>query len=122
MRTYIHTVCKSVCYSDNAKISYFLALEILKKHYPFLWRSLPEDYMATLATVCVECSVSNGVIELITSFSTPDQCNQEILNYIIYITRGDDHMMAFCKLMEKLITNPQLSKIVGALRKGTVWT
>ena len=76
--------------------------------------------MATLATVCEECSVSDEVVELITSYSTPDQCNQEIMNYIIYITRGDDHMMAFCRLIEKLITNPQLSKIVGALRKGTV--
>ena len=118
MYTCMH--CNYLCYYDNDASSYPLALEILKKHYPFLWRSLPEDYMATLATVCEECSVSDEVIELITSYSTPDQSNQEIMNYIIYMTGGDDHMMAFCRLMEKLITNPRLSKIVGALRKGTV--
>ena len=76
--------------------------------------------MASLATVCNECDVSDEAIELITSFSKPDHCNQEIVNYILCITTGDDHMMAFCKLMENLITNPRLSKIATALRKGTV--
>ena len=96
-----------------------LALQVLKKHYHSLWRSFPEDYMSSLTTVCAECRVSDEVIELITSYSTADQCNQELLNYIIFITRTDDNMMAFCKLMEKLITNPRLSRIASALRKGT---
>ena len=104
-----------VAYNDTTL--YTLALEIIKKHYPFLWRSLPEDYMGTLATVCTECSVSDKAIDLITSFSKPDHCNQEIVNYIICMTT-DDYMMAFCGLMEKLITNPRLSKIAAALRKG----
>ena len=74
--------------------------------------------MSSLAVVCEECSVGDEIIELITSYPTPELSNQEMLNYIIFITRGDDLMMAFCRLMDKLITNPRLSKIVGALRKG----
>ena len=42
-----------------------------------------------------------------------------ILNYIIYITNGDQQMNAFCDLMAKLINNPKLSRVVGGLRKGT---
>ena len=74
--------------------------------------------MTTLAVVCTECSISDEVIELITSFSTPDYCNQEMLNYLIFVTSGDDRMIAFCRLMDSLITNPRLSKVVAALRKG----
>ena len=100
----------------------YVALQVLKKHYHSLWRSLPEDYMSSLTIVSAECKVSDEVLELITSYSTADQCNQELLNFIIFITRTDDNIMAFCNLMGKLITNPKLSRIVGALRKGTFTT
>ena len=98
---------------------YSLALKILKKHYNSLWRSFPDDYMPTLTTMCEECKVSEGIIDLVTSYSTPERCNQEILDYIIFMTKGDEDIMAFSGLMGKFITDPRLSKIVNAFSKGT---
>ena len=97
----------------------FAALKILKKHYHVLWRSFPDDHMITLSTLCGLITVHNEAIEAITSSSTPEEGNQGILNYIIYITNGDQHMNAFCELMAKLIDNPKLSRVISILKKGT---
>ena len=95
------------------------ALAVLKKHYHALWRSFPDDHMITLTTLCGEFKVQDRAIEIITSCSTSEEANRTILNYIIYITNGDQQMNAFCNLMAKLINNPKLSRVVGGLRKGT---
>ena len=119
---YIH-IHKYMHTSHNVSMCIYLtALQVLKKHYHSLWRSFPEDYMSSLTTVCAEYKVSDEIIELITSYPTADQCNQELLNFLVFITRTDDNVMAFCNLIGKLITNPKLSRIVSALRKGTSTT
>ena len=69
--------------------------------------------------MCEECPVGNGIVELVTLLPTPEQCNRTILDYIIYIIKGDDeHLITFCALMEKFINNVRFSKIIGAFRRG----
>ena len=102
-------------------LSYILcsALAILKKHYHTLWRSFPDDHMMTLAIMCDSFTVHPEAIEMITRCRTSDEANRTILNYILFILKGDHQMMEFCNLMQKLINNPRLSKITGDLRNGT---
>ena len=95
------------------------ALAVLKKHYHALWRSFPDDHMITLTTLCGEFKVQDRAIEMITRCSTSEEANRTILDYIIFITNGDQQMNAFCNLMAKLINNPKLSRVVGGLRNGT---
>ena len=95
-----------------------IALEVLKKHYHTLWRCFPNDYMSTIATMCDQCSVGESIIEVITSLQTPEECNRAILDYVICGTKGDDELMAFCNLMEKFISNPRFSKIIGKFKQG----
>jgi len=97
---------------------YSTALAVLKKHYHALWRSFPDDHMITLSTLCETFDVHSEAIEMITNKPTSEEANQVILNYIIFITKGDQQMNAFCDLMIKLINNPKLSKITKALKSG----
>ena len=84
-----------------------------------MWRSLPDDRMITLTTFCQSCkNVDPDIVELVTVVPNSEQANQIILNYVIFILTGDQQMLAFCDLMQKLINNPALSKVVSALRLG----
>ena len=74
--------------------------------------------MITLSTLCETFDVHPEAIETITSQPNSKEANQVILNYIIFITKGDQQMNAFCDLMIKLINNPKLSKITKILKSG----
>jgi len=74
--------------------------------------------MITLSTMCESFTVHSEAIEIITSCRSSEEANRTILDYIIYILKGDQEMMDFCNLMQKLISNPRLSKITSALRTG----
>ena len=95
-----------------------LATALLKKHYDILWRSFPEDYMATLSTLCEIFKVDEDTIELITLLPTSEQSNRMMLDFILFIMIGEDKLMGFCDLIELLINNTRLSKIVTELRNG----
>ena len=95
-----------------------LAIALFKKHYDNLWRSFPEDYMVTLSTLCDIFKIDEDTIELITLLPTSEQSNRMMLDYILFIMKGEDRLMNFCDLMELLINNKRLSKIVTELRNG----
>ena len=95
-----------------------VALAILKKHYHALWRSFPDDHMITLSTLCGIFRISDEIIDMITSKPTFEEANQLMLDYVIFITNGDQQMNAFCELMAKIIKNPKLSKVTSNLKKG----
>ena len=98
---------------------YSIALAILKKHYHALWRSFPDDHLVTLTVLCDECkNVDPDIIQSIASLQSSEQANKFMLDYVILILKGDQQLMAFCDLMEKMINNPALSKVVSSLRTG----
>ena len=74
--------------------------------------------MITLTTLCGEFNIQGEAIEMITSCLTSEAANRTILDYIIFITKGDQQLNAFCDLMAKLINNPKLSRVVSGLRNG----
>ena len=91
---------------------------MLKKHYDALWWSFPNDYMKTLTELCDLTSVDDDIIDMITSQPTADHSNKIMLDLLIYVLKGEQHLMEFCNLMELLINNTKLSKIVDQLRNG----
>jgi len=93
---------------------------LLKKHYESIWRSFPEDYMATLSTLCDIFKVDEDTVELITLLPTSEQSNRMMLDYILYIMKGEEKLMGFCDLIELLINNTRLSKVVTELRNGEI--
>ena len=96
-----------------------LVLKVLKKHYQTLWRCFPDDYMTTITTMCQNCNVNEGILELIIGLQSPEECNRTILDYIIHMIKGDGDIMGLCGLMEKFIINTRFSKIVSEFKKGT---
>lgn len=114
-RVVILCVCIHVC-------GYSTALAILKKHYNALWRSFPDDHLVTLTVMCDECkNVDPHFTQVVASLQSLEQANKTMLNYIILIVNGDQQIMAFCDLMEKMINNPALSKVVSSLRTGMLF-
>ena len=105
-------ICTYVC-------GYSTALAILKKHYHALWRSLPDDHLVTLTVLCDECeNINPEITQMVATLQSSEQANEIMLDYVIVILKGDQQMMAFCDLMEKMINNPALSKVVSSLRTG----
>ena len=105
----------------NVRIYTCTALAVLKKHYHLLWRSFPDDHLVTLTSLCDHVKgVDPYIVNLVTDLSNSELANQIILNYVIVIMKGDQQMKGFCDLMENLINNPAMSKIVNALRIGIV--
>ena len=74
--------------------------------------------MATLSVLCEVFKIDEDIVELITIMPTSDQSNRMMLDYILYIMKGEDQLMNFCDLMEVLINNTRLIKIVNDLRNG----
>ena len=93
---------------------------MLKKHYNALWWSFPNDYMKTLTQLCGLTDVDETVIDMVISQPTSDHSNRTMLDIIIYVLKGEQHLMEFCNLMEKFINNTRLSKIVDQLRNGEI--
>ena len=75
--------------------------------------------MITLTTLCEIFKISDDIIDMITSKPTSEEANQVMLNYVIFVTNGDQQMNAFCDLMTKLIINPKLSRVTSNFKKGT---
>jgi len=68
--------------------------------------------------MCEAFNVHSRAIEMITSCQTSEKANRAILDYIIFILKGDHQMTEFCNLMQKLINNQRLLKITSDLRAG----
>ena len=76
--------------------------------------------MKTLTQLCGLTDVDETVIDMVISQPTSDHSNRTMLDIIIYVLKGEQHLMEFCNLMEKFINNTRLSKIVDQLRNGEI--
>jgi len=80
-----------------------------------LWRNFPTDHMITLSTMCETFEIEAEFIGRIISCSSSEEANRIILDHAISISKGDNQIMTFCDLMEKMVNDPQLS---DALKTG----
>jgi len=63
-------------------------------------------------------NVSEEVIDWISTAPTATIGNQRVLDFVIMSIKGEDSLLEFCDLLEKLIEHPALLKLVESLRNG----
>ena len=93
---------------------------MLHSHYDTLWQSFPQDHLITLSRLCDLLPVDERLVETIALYPTTDQdvANRRILNAALSNVKLDSELLGFCMLVEKLIENPEESKIIVKLRSG----
>ena len=93
---------------------------MLHSHYDTLWQSFPQDHLITLSRLCDLLPVDERLVETIALYPTTDQdvANRRILNAALSNVKRDSELLGFCMLVEKLIENPEESKIIVKLRSG----
>ena len=92
--------------------------EVLKKYYHRLHQSFPSDHMISLGKLVQLGNVSDEAIEWISLAPTAAIGNQRILDFVLISIKGEESLLEFCDVLEKLIEHPALLKVVENLRNG----
>ena len=90
---------------------------MLMKYYNFLWRSFPQDHMISFDRFSKIVPVKETASDAIAS-KTSEEGNQVILDICIGIIDKDQDLEDFYHLVERIIDNPKLSKIMEVLKNG----
>ena len=93
---------------------------MLHSYYDTLWRSFPQDHLITLSRLCNLLPVEERLVETIALYPTSDHdvANRRILNAALSNVKHDSVLLGFCALVEKLIENPEETKMIEKLRSG----
>ena len=92
--------------------------EVLKKYYHRIYQSFPSDHMITLGKLVQLGNVNDDTIDWVSTAPTAIIGNQRVLDFLILLMKGEDSLLEFCDLLEKLIEHPALLKLVESLRNG----
>ena len=87
------------------------------KYYNFLWRSFPQDHVISFDRLNKIVPLKEGTADSILP-KTPEEGNQEILDISITIIDKDQDLQEFYFVVDKIIDNPKLSKIMKVLKNG----
>ena len=74
--------------------------------------------MITLGKLVQLGNVHDEAIDWISTASTATIGNQRVLDFIILSIKGEESLLEFCDVLEKLIEHPALLKLVENLRNG----
>ena len=91
---------------------------MLHSYYDTLWQSFPQDHLITLSRLCNLLPVDEKLMQTIASYSSSEVANNRILNAAISNVKHDSVLLGFCILVEKLIEDPEKSRIIEKLRSG----
>ena len=91
---------------------------MLHSHYDTLWQSFPQDHLITLSRLCDLLPVEEKLMQTIASYSSSEVANKRILNAAISNVKHDSVLLGFCVLVEKLIEDPEKSRVIEKLRSG----
>ena len=91
---------------------------MLHSHYDTLWQSFPQDHLITLSRLCDLLPVEERLMQTIASYSSSEVANKRILNAAISNVKHDSVLLGFCVLVEKLIEDPEKSRVIEKLRSG----
>ena len=91
---------------------------MLHSYYDTLWQSFPQDHLITLSRLCNLLPVDEKLMQTIASYSSSEVANKRILNAAISNVKHDSVLLGFCILVEKLIEDPEKSRIIEKLRSG----
>ena len=96
----------------------YVGRAVIRKYCNFLWKSFPKDYPLTLARFDKEFPTKIGGHDRIATYPNLEMGNLKILSLCIIGIQKDSNLFQFCTIMEKIIDNPKVSKIMKVLRKG----
>lgn len=96
----------------------YVGSEVLRKYYHRIYQSFPSDHMITLGKLVQLGSVPDEAIDWISTAPTATIGNQRVLDFVILSIKGEETLLAFCDILEKLIEHPALVKLVESLRNG----
>ena len=91
---------------------------VLKRYYNFLWKNFPQDHLVSLGRFCKLVPLSDDVVDLIVSSSSPEEANQKLLNICVVTIEKDKALLSFCDIVDKIIDNPKLSKMMKIFKDG----
>ena len=91
---------------------------VLKKYYNFLWRSFPEDHLIAYGKFSRKINLIDDLNNSIISAPTSERGNQIMLDISMIGVSKDKALMEFYYLVEEIIDNPKLSKIMKVFRNG----
>ena len=103
--------------------SHFIAYAVVKKYYNFLWKSFPSDYSVTLARYNQAFPKKDKIDDRIMTCPNLEMGNLKILSLCILPIQKDNNLLDFYEVVETIINNPKLLKIMKVFKKGkkAVW-
>ena len=96
----------------------YIGRMVLKRYYNFLWKNFPQDHLVSLGRFCKLVPLSDDIVDMIVSSSSPEEGNQKLLNICVITVDKDKALLTFCDIVHKIIDNPKLSKIMKIFRDG----
>jgi len=94
---------------------------LLKKYCNFLLKNFPPDHFESLARVNKFIPLDDILVDAVITASCPAEGNQRMLKICMLMVYLDKYLIEFCSIMEKLIDNPKMSKIMKVFRRGMTY-
>jgi len=63
-------------------------------------------------------TLKDNIIDAVASSSNSEEGNKTILNISLHIIEADENLRQFYLLVERIIDNPKLSKIINVFKNG----
>ena len=95
-----------------------VGLVVLKKYCNFFWKSLPNDYSVTLARFSEASSKEIESDDNIATCPSLEIGNLKIMFLCMSGVDSDDDLLTFSDIMEEIIDNPKLTKIMEVFKEG----
>ena len=93
---------------------------MLKKYCNFFWKSFPKDYSVTLARFCEASSKEIDSDDNIATCPSLEIGNMKIMFLCMCGVDSDDELLTLGDIMEVIINNPKLSKIIEVFKEGRI--
>ena len=98
----------------------YVGVVVFKKYCNFFWKSFPKDYSVTLARFCEASSKKIDSDDNIATCPSLEIGNMKIKFLCMSGVESDDDLLTFGDIMEEIIDNPKLSKIVEVFKEGRI--
>lgn len=85
-----------------ATLFYYTAIVLLRKYCDEFLENLPEDCLITLEKIFKVIALPNEIFNKFMSCSSPQECNKQILYFLIESTENDNQLLGFSYIIQHL--------------------
>ena len=102
-----------------SQYDFFTGRILLMKYYNFLLSSFPRDHLISFDRLNKAVPIKDSeIVSTIVSSSDSKKTNRLILNITLNVIDKDQDLREFYLLVDRIIDNPKLSKILNVFRNG----